>query len=201
MKLKFGPNSPYVRKVMVLAIELGLEGRIEKELVNHSPYEPDQGVLAINPLGKIPAFVTDEGMALFDSDVICEYLSVLAGDTVWFPAERSARWHALRYNALANGLLEAAQLVRLEQVRPVAFRYGNWVQAQTAKVLRAIASLESKPPAGVDIGSIAVACALGWLDYRFAELAWREAAPQLAEWFGEFSGRVSFASTRHRGQK
>ncbi|MEJ8850759.1 glutathione S-transferase N-terminal domain-containing protein [Variovorax rhizosphaerae] len=201
MKLKFGPNSPYVRKVLILAIELGLEERIGRELVNLSPYEPDASVIAINPLGKIPAFVTDDGMPLFDSSVVCEYLSTLAGDTAWYPTAGNARWHALRCNALANGMLEAAQLVRLEQVRPEAFRYDKWVQAQTAKVLRGIAFLEGKLPAEADVGAIAVACALGWLDFRFGDLAWRESAPRLAAWFEVFGRRESFASTRHPGQK
>lgn len=201
MRLKFGPNSPFVRKVLILAIELGLEGRIEKELVNLSPYEPDASVVAINPLGKIPAFVTDDGMALFDSTVVCEYLSALAGDATWYPAARNTRWHALRCNALANGILEAAQLVRLEQIRPEPFRYDKWVQAQTTKVQRAIAFLEDRPPAEADIGSIAVACALGWLDFRLAELAWRDSAPRLAAWFEAFGRRESFAATRHPGQE
>ncbi len=141
-----------------------------------------------------------DGMALFDSTVICEFLSAKAGDTSWFPPAGPARWHALRLNALANGMLEAAQLARFEGSRPENVRYTKWSDAQLGKVKRGFAFLESNLPADADIGAIAVACAIGWLDFRFPELAWREQAPKLAAWFEKFSQRPSFSTTRHPGQ-
>jgi glutathione S-transferase len=200
MKLAFSATSPYARKVLLLAIELGLHGRIQREAVALSPYEPHPGVVELNPLGKVPVLVTDDGFVLFDSTVACEYLSALAGDATWFPPAGPARWHALRCNALANGLLEAGTLVRLEQGRPEEFRYGKWVDAQAEKVNRALGFLEEHLPAHADIGAIATACALGWLDLRLRDLGWRQRAPRLADWFQAFSRRESFTATRHPHQ-
>lgn len=200
MQLKYSPNSPYVRKVVILAEELGVGGQVARDALTLSPYDPNTVVVALNPLGKIPVLTTDEGYPLFDSTVICEYLSSRAGDQAWFPAPGQARWHALRCNAVANGMLEAAQLARFEQSRPEQFRYGKWSDAQLGKVREGFAFLEKTLPADADIGAIAVACTIGWLDFRFPELAWRATSPLLADWFERFSARPSFASTRHPGQ-
>lgn len=200
MKLKYSPNSPYVRKIVVLGLELGLDDKIVREALTLTPYDPNPDVTALNPLGKIPVLVDDAGFALFDSTVACEYLSSLAGDTTWFPVAGTARWHALRCNALANGMLEAAQLARFEQSRPEAFRYGKWADAQMGKVKRSFDFLETHLPAQNDMGAVAVACAIGWLDFRFPELAWRADCPSLSAWFEQFSQRPSFSSTRHPGQ-
>lgn len=200
MKLQYSPNSPYVRKVVVLALELGLDDRIVREAVTLSPYDPNPDVVKLNPLGKIPVLEATDGMPLFDSSVACEYLSARAGDTTWFPPAGPARWHALRLNALANGMLESAQLARFEGARPEAFRYAKWSNAQLGKVMRGFAFLEQNRPAPADIGAIAVACAIGWLDFRFPELNWRQTSPRLAQWFDTFSQRTSFSTTRHPGQ-
>lgn len=200
MKLKYSPNSPYVRKVVIIGLELGLDEKIIREAVTLSPYDPNPEITALNPLGKIPVLVTDDGLALFDSTVACEYLSATAGDRNWFPADGPARWHALLCNALANGLLEAAQLVRFEQSRPEPFRYDKWVDAQLGKVIRGFAFLDQNLPAEADIGAVAVASAIGWLDFRFPDLAWRDKAPALSLWFDRFSKRPSFVSTKHPGQ-
>lgn len=200
MKLKYSPNSPYVRKVVIIGLELGLDDRIIREALTLSPYDPNPEVTALNPLGKIPVLVTDDGMALFDSTVACEYLSAAANDHQWFPSAGSARWHALRCNALANGMLEAAQLVRFELSRPEPYRYAKWSDAQLGKVTRGFAFLEQNLPAEADIGAVAVASAIAWLDFRFPDLAWRDDAPALSAWFDRFSQRPSFASTKHPGQ-
>jgi glutathione S-transferase len=200
MKLKYSPNSPYVRKIVVLGLELGLDEKIVRETLTLSPYEPNPEVLAVNPLGKIPVLINDEGQPLFDSTVACEYLCAAASDQSWFPAPGPARWHALRCNALANGMLEAAQLVRFELSRPEAYRYTKWSDAQMGKLTRSFAFLEANLPAEADIGAVAVACAIGWLDFRFPDLKWRDSAPKLTAWFDRFSARPSFGSTRHPGQ-
>jgi glutathione S-transferase len=200
MKLQYSPNSPYVRKIVVLALELGISEHIVRETVTLSPYEPNAEVVKLNPLGKIPVLETDAGQALFDSSVACEYLSAMAGDQQWYPPNGPARWHALRCNALANGMLEAAQLARFEASRPEGVRYDKWRDAQLAKLSRGLAWLEQALPAEQDIGAIAVACAIAWIEFRFPELSWRSASPQLTAWFERFSTRSSFASTRHPGQ-
>ena len=200
MQLFCSPNSPYVRKITILAKELGLENRIQNLPCTLSPYEPNPDVAALNPLGKIPVLVTEDSGALFDSTVACEYLSALVRDTQWFPAAGPARWHALRTNALANGMLEAAQLARFEGSRPEEARYAKWSDAQLGKVRRGFAALEAQLPADDDIGAIAAACAIGWITFRFPDIAWRDGAPRLAAWFDAFSLRPSFATTRHPGQ-
>ncbi|XAH22036.1 glutathione S-transferase N-terminal domain-containing protein [Xylophilus sp. GW821-FHT01B05] len=200
MQLKFSPFSPYVRKVMVLAHELGLDARIEKQPVAQSPYEPAADVGRLNPLGKVPVLVTDDGVALFDSTVACEYLSHLAGDEQWFPPPGITRWEALRCNAVAGGLLEAAQLCRMEAARPAGMRYAKWSDAQMRKVVQALDFLEVHLPTQEDIGAISVACALGWQDLRWPDLGWRDGRPALQAWFGQFAGRASFACTAPPGQ-
>lgn len=200
MKLQYSPNSPYVRKVVLLALELGLNERIVRDAVTLSPYDPNPAVVQLNPLGKIPVLEAADGMPLFDSTVACEYLSAQAGDTQWFPVPGPARWHALRVNALANGMLESAQLARFESARPEEVRYAKWSDAQLGKVGRGFTWLDANLPADADMGAIAVACAIGWLDFRFPELNWRADAPRLAQWFERFSARQTFINTRHPGQ-
>ncbi len=197
MKLQYSPNSPYVRKVVMLAQELGLNDRIERQALTLSPYEPNPVVTALNPMGKIPVLLTDDGEALFDSIVICEYLAAQAGDQQWFPAAGPKRWAALRANAVADGMLEAAQLMRFESIRPEGVRYDKWIEAQSGKLTRAFAFLEQNLPASDDIGAIAVASAIGWLDFRFPTLQWRNAAPRLAAWLAGFEQRESVIATRH----
>jgi glutathione S-transferase len=197
MKLTFSPNSPYVRKVMVLALELGLADRIERVPTSLSLYDPNPTVTALNPLCKIPVLSTDDGENLFDSIVICEYLSALAGDSQWFPAAGARRWAALRTNAVADGMLEAAQLSRAESTRPAGVRYDQWAEVQLGKVTRGIAYLDAHLPSENDIGGIAVVCALGWLDFRFAGLGWRQTAPRLAAWLAQFETRPSVQATGH----
>ncbi|HYD59948.1 MAG TPA: glutathione S-transferase [Noviherbaspirillum sp.] len=195
MKIFYSPNSPYVRKVMITAIELGNDQQLEKAPVTLSPYEPNPLVTAENPLGKIPVLVTGQGDAIFDSVVICEYLAAQAGNKSIFPADAAVRWKALSLNALADGMLEAAMAMRFEAARPEQYRYAKWSEAQGGKLDRAFAWLDSHLPDGVDIGAIALASTLGWLDFRFPDLGWRDKAPRLASWFSVFSQRESFATT------
>lgn len=195
MKLFYSPNSPYVRKVMMAAIELGLADSLHKNAVTLSPYEPNPGVTAENPLGKIPVMVTTDCGTLFDSIVIAEYLSLQKEDTVLFPKDAVRRMTALTLNALADGMLEAAQLMRFESVRPENFRYDKWSEAQKAKLDRSFAYLEANLPDDFDIGAIALASTIGWLDFRFPDLHWREGAPRLADWFAQVALRDSFAKT------
>ena len=200
MKLYISRMSPFVRKVLVMAAEAGIGDRVEPVEVTVSPVAPDPDVNRGNPLGKIPCLVTDDGTALYDSPVICEYLDAIHTGRKMFPPVGPQRWTALRRQALADGILDAAILARYEAaLRPEERRWSDWVKGQKGKVERALDALEAEAPQlrdMVDIGTIAIACALGYLDFRFAEDNWREGRPQLADWYGGFSERRSMQQTR-----
>jgi glutathione S-transferase len=197
MKLYFNPASPFVRKVRVTAHELGMSDRIELTGIILTPVSPHDALRTSNPLGKIPALILDDGTVLYDSPVICEYLDTLAGGNRIFPAAGAARWTALRRQALADGIMDAAVLTRYEEaVRPRELRWQSWVDAQFLKIRTALDSLEREPLEGVlDIGTISIACALSYLDLRFAGEDWRSSRPRLAAWEAAMAGRPSLAAT------
>ena len=197
MQLYFNPASPFVRKVRVTAHELGLSDRIELVSVSMTPVSPHDGLRSNNPLGKIPALITEDGTAYYDSPVICEYLDALAGGDRIFPAIGAARWTALRRQALADGILDAAVLTRYENsVRPEELRWPAWVDGQFLKVRTALDALEREGLEGTfDIGAISVACALGYLDLRFAGEGWRKTRPRLADWAATVRERPSLVAT------
>ena len=198
MKLYLNPASPFARKVRISALELGLAERIELIEVSLSPVQPHHGLRSHNPLGKIPALVTEADDALYDSPVICEYLDALAGGDRLWPAAGAARWRALRRQALADGLADAAILMRYELViRPEGLRWSEWLDGQRLKVRTALDALEAEPLDGpFDIGAISIVCALEYFEFRFPEERWREGRPQLAAWHERLSRRPSVASTR-----
>ena len=196
MKLHYSPTSPYVRKVMIVAIETGQAAKIDKPTANMAdaaaPYAKD------NPLAKVPALVTDDGLALFDSPVICEYLDSLHGGAKMFPAPGAARWRALRQQALADGILDAALLRRYEMQRPQQLQSQDWADKQKLKMTRALDALESEAAqldGPLTIGTITVGCTLGYLDLRFAAERWRQGHPKLASWYEKTAKRQSFLDT------
>lgn len=198
MKLAYSPASPYVRKVNVSAEELGLAARIENVPTKVLPSEPNRDYGKSAPLMKVPSLTLDDGTVLYDSVVICEYLDSLAGGNKLFPAAGDARWRALRLHALANGILDAAVLARYEGfLRPEPLRWDAWTQGQLLKVDQALDELERGVGEldGVNIGTIAVGCALGYVDFRYADRNWRGKHPKLAAWFDEISKRDSFRKT------
>lgn len=197
MQLYFNPTSPYVRKVSVTAHELGLSGKIEPISITLSPVSPHEKLRASNPIGKIPALILDDGTALYDSPVICEYLDTLAGGSRIFPAAGAARWTALRRQSIADGIMDAAVLTRYEDtVRPKELRWQNWVDGQFLKVRTALDALERENLAGTfDIGAVSIACALGYLDFRYASEGWRTGRPRLAAWAEAVGTRPSLAGT------
>ena len=197
MKLYFNPASPYVRKVRVTAHELGLDGRIERISISLSPVNPHEALRSSNPIGKIPTLVTDDGAALYDSPVICEYLDSLVGGGRIFPATGPARWTALRRQALADGIMDAAVLTRYEEAtRPKELRWQGWIDGQLLKVRTILDALEGENLDGAfDIGTISIACALGYLDLRFASEGWRSTRPRLAEWTAAIGKRPSLEAT------
>jgi glutathione S-transferase len=201
MKLRYAPTSPYVRKVTVLALETGQNGKIERLATTSPPDKPNLELGRENPLNKVPCLLTDDGLVLYDSPVICEYLDAQHNGRKWFPAG-TQRWHALRQMALADGILDAALLRRYEGLRPESERSGNWDKAQKLKIDQALDALEHEvasfpDPAGdqLSIGHVSIGCALGYLDFRFAKEDWRKGRPKLARWNDGLSKRPSMAQT------
>jgi glutathione S-transferase len=199
MKLFYSQTSPFVRKCLVSAHELGIAERLELVPAAAHPINRDRSVVDKNPLGKIPTLVTEEGQALFDSRVICEYLNAL-GDGHLLPAAGEARFTVLADQALADGLMDAAVLARYESVlRPENLRWSDWSGGQMQKVISTLADFERRAAARegrIDLGTIALGCALGYLDFRYAELGWRERHPSMARWYEQFAARESMTKTR-----
>ncbi|QGM45048.1 glutathione S-transferase family protein [Methylocystis heyeri] len=194
--LRYSPASPYARKIRIAADILGLTNRIEIAGVDLS--DPSDSIRVQNPLGKIPALALEDGSSLYDSRVIAEYLDWLAGGGKLFPSDPALRFPALRLQALGDGINDAALLVRYEQTaRPEPMRHAPSLELQQGKIDRGLATLEAEPPAGpVNIGHIAVATALGYLDLRF-EGAWRAKYPKLVAWLEAFSRATpAFEATR-----
>jgi glutathione S-transferase len=197
MKLRYSPASPYVRKVMIVAIEGGIVDRIEKVTTPTTPVKPNEELRGENPLAKVPALTTDSGEVLFDSPVICEYLDSLHSAAKMFPAASPARWTALRRQAVGDGILDAALLARYETtLRPKELQWDAWIDGQMRKVRSALDALEGELLDGpFDIGRITIGCALGYLDFRYADEGWRKTRPRLAAWFAEISRRPSMQQT------
>ena len=198
MKLHYNPASPYVRKVLVAARELGLVDRIETVPAVLSPVAPSAAVNAANPVGKIPALVLEDGTALFDSRVIVEFLDALGGNRL-IPPAGPARWVALRRAAEADGMLDALILVRYERMlRPPEKQFDAWVDGQMAKALRTLDALEAEAGELGESGlaEIGVGCALGYLDFRFGDLGWRDSHPGLARFHARFAARPSMQATQ-----
>ncbi len=197
MQLRYSPTSPYVRKVWVSVIELGLAERIEH--IPTDTLDPNSGLAEHNPLGKVPALILEGGEVLYDSPVICEYLDSLHDGAKIFPPAGPERWTALRQQALGDGILDAAILCMLETLRrPEALRWRGWIDKQTGKMTRALDRLEGEAETlegPLTIGQIAIGCALGYLDFRFAENKWRAGRPHLTAWYKDFAGRPAMQET------
>lgn len=201
MKLIMSPASPFVRKVMVAIRETGQQGDIEELPVATTPVNTADEVWAANPLGKIPALVLDDGRAIHDSRVITRFLDDRAGAGL-YPADRL--WDVLTLEATADGILEAAVLMVYEgRVRPEELHYAPWIEAQWNKALTAVKAVNDRwmdhLNGPLDMAQIAVACALGYLDFRHPDRDWRSEAPELADWYARFETRPAMAATRPSG--
>lgn len=198
MKLYHSHYSPFARKVMIVAHELGLAERIELLPSKAHPVERDRSILAQQPLAQVPTLIDDAGEAIADSRVICEYLDAIGGRRL-FPQDGSERWRALIEQSAADGLMDAALLIRYElTARPESERSQAWIDGQRAKIESVLSWFEERARGlgeRVDIGTIALACALGYLDLRFAELDWRARAPALAAWHRSIAERPSITAT------
>ena len=199
MKLRYSPTSPFVRKVMVAALETGLIDRIEKVLSSVTPIKPNDEVARVNPLVKVPALTTDDGLVLYDSPVICEYLDSQHKRRKLLPRKGRDRWVALRLQAMADGLLDAALLARYEgSLRPEDKLWPDWSKGQMKKIDGVLDQLEAETKSlkgKPTLGTITVGCALGYLDFRFADHNWRAKRPKLAKWFTTFSKLPSMKTT------
>ncbi len=198
MKLLYSPTSPYARKVRVVATEK----RIEVEMLKVVLSDPDCPVVDYNPLGKIPVLILDDGESLFDSRVIVEYLDNRTPLTKLIPQENSAKIWVRRWEALADGVCDAAVAAMQESRRPDNLRDPAVIEKQMGKVQRGLTQLnaelgESKwcVDDSFSLADIALGCMLGWLDLRYQDLAWRESYSNLSRHFDEMMKRPSFSET------
>ncbi|WP_431284125.1 glutathione S-transferase [Humitalea sp. 24SJ18S-53] len=196
MRLHWSPRSPFVRKVMVLAHETGLVDRLETVRTVVAMSATNVPLLADNPLGKIPTLVLDDGTCLYDSVVICEYLDSLHNGPKLFPTD-ATRWVALRRHALGTGWLDLLILWRNSREQPVPPK--TWIDGFVLKNDATLAALEAEAPAlgdgPITIGHVAIGCALAYLNFRFADMGWRNGRPALSAWFDGFAARPSMLAT------
>ncbi|MBD3764563.1 MAG: glutathione S-transferase [Rhodobacterales bacterium] len=199
MRLYWSATSPYVRKVMVVLHETGLLPGVELVAASGNPVDPGSMPVQANPPGKIPALERPDGPTLYDSRVICRWLDAQAGAGL-YPAPPRL-WDTLTVEATADGILDAAILMVYEgRLRPEETRLPAWVEGQWARIGRSLDMLEARwldhLRGPLDMGQIAVACALGYLDFRHPERAWRADRPHLAAWEAEFSAWPAMVATR-----
>ncbi len=198
MILRSSPASPFGRKARIGASVLGLADKIDVRETDLN--DPADSIRAQNPLGKIPALITEEGTVWYNSRVILEVLDHLAGGGHIVPREPVARFEALRLQALCDGAMDACVLIVYEnRYRPPEMRVDTWVERQTDKATRALKALETAPPKLTnppDVGQIALACLLGYQDLRFGG-HWRKGYPKLVAWLDKFAAQVpAFAATK-----
>jgi glutathione S-transferase len=192
MKLAYSPNSPYVRKCHVCAIRRGIDDRIELWTIPTA----DPALAAVNPLSKVPTLITDDGMALYDSPVICEYLDSIGDAPRLIPPPGPARWRALTLAALGDGILDATQPRRREVALPQDEGRQAYIAQQQGKVARALDVLENERLGMLEtIGDVAVACALGYLDFRYPHEPWRPGHPKLEAWYAKVAAMPAMART------
>lgn len=201
MTLFHNPASPFVRKVRVLLAETGQQDRVTLHGCMPTPVQPDAQLVHDNPVGKIPALRLADGTVLHDSRVILDYLDYQHVGNPLIPRDGSARWRRLTLASMADGMMDAAVLVRYETaLRPPEKHWDQWLDEQRNKIRRTLIELEADAIAELashfDIASISVACALGYLDFRHPDLQWRDANPKLAAWYAEVSQRPSMLQTQ-----
>lgn len=196
MKLYGSLTSPYVRKVRIVLLEKGLPC----EFVVQGATDPGSRVPGLNPLGKVPVLERDDGEALFDSPLICEFLDSLKGDPL-IPARGEPRWQVLRWQALSQGMLDAVVLRMLELRRLPDKQLPEAVSKQEHKVAQALAYADRGQPGRsylvgdqLSLADIAMATACDYTDFRYAH-DWRKRHPQLAAWHAAISRRPSFRET------
>lgn len=202
LRLFYSPRSPYVRKVMIVAHELGLADLVEFLPSAAHPIDRDQTIIRHNPLGQVPTALLDDDTMLADSGVICQYLHDLKPSAI-FPSHGPERWQALTDQAVSDGILESLLLARYEMVvRPSEKLWPEWLAGLLDKMSKGLDAFERNADgygARFDIGTISVACVLGFLDQVpcFADIDWRRERPRLSRWYeAETAKRRSFQITK-----
>jgi len=198
MKLFHSPASPFVRKVTVLLHELGKADKVALEPVATTAFDSSEALIASNPLGKIPALECPDGTTLYDSRVITTYLNDLFAGQMY--PQGPQRWETLTLEATGDGIMESAVSMTYEKrLRPADQQSADWIEAQWAKASRAIAILNARwmghLSGPVDMGHVAVACALAYVDFRHGDRNWRQGNDALAAWFADFESRPSMQAT------
>ena len=196
MQLLTGPTSPFCRKVDVVLHETSQRDTVTDVAAVGHPTQSAGMPTRLNPMGKIPVLVRPDGPAIFDSRVICRYLNDRGGGSL-FP---DGNWEVLTLEAIGDGICDAAVLMVYEsRSRPEEKRHAAWVEGQWAKIARALDVLEAKwmghLQAPLNIGQIAVACALAYLDLRHPDRGWRDGHGALVDWHAAFSERPSMRAT------
>jgi glutathione S-transferase len=197
MKLYYSVNSPYARKCRVVMFEKGLENRIE--LIKVDPWENPAELLAANPLGRIPALVTDNGMALCESPVICEYLDALLPENRLIPKHPEDRIAVLGLAALADGIMDDAVAWVIETMkRPKDKQWDVWIKRKEDAIMRTITLIapHASNDDPISIGTINLAVALAYVSFRMPHLDWRDEHKELAAWLNDFTKRKSFEETQ-----
>lgn len=204
MKLFWSTRSPFVRFVMIVAHEKGLADGIEREQVVVAATRPNADVMSINALNKIPTLMLEDGSSLFDSRVICEYFDSVGSGPSLFPASGPARWDALRRQAQGIGLMDLLVSWLPQRNLPPAEQNGDLVDALRLKLNASLDALEPAAEAigakPFDIGHAAIGAALGYTDFRYDDLNWRQNRPALAELSTTLAERPSFQATMHRDE-
>ena len=199
MKLYFSPTSPYVRKVTMMALEVGADAQIEHLVM--SGVGPDTEVAKANPLGKVPALVRDDGSTLYDSPVICEYLDTLHSGDKLIPTSGEERLFVLKMQALADGALDAGVAQIMESRRPEGEQSPSWIERQQKALSQALAEMENNVDQlgeKTTLAHITFCAAVGWIDFRKSDWNWRESCPALADWCASYSARPSAMATEPR---
>lgn len=199
MKLIGSPTSPYVRKVRIVFAEKKLDYQMEIENV----WEPDTKIQTFNPIGKVPCLLVEDEDAIYDSRVIVEYLDTLSPVSRLIPQAGRERTDVKCWEALADGLLDAAVMIIKEKQRPAEQISHDWIERQVGKVNAALAAMskglgDQSFCTGINysLADVTVGCALGYLDFRFADIDWRTTYPNLAQFYAKVSARPSFADSQ-----
>ncbi|AFK51989.1 glutathione S-transferase family protein [Tistrella mobilis] len=198
MKLYYTNTSPFARIVRLAILELGIADRLEMAIAD--PWTEESGLYRVNPLEKVPALELDDGRVLVDSLTIAEYLDRSFGENRLLPLDPAGWVSERRLAALAHGVIEAGVARLIERLRrPEPYRWAGWDARQKAKIVRTLDLLEGEVAgfAGTEpgLGRIALAAALGYMDFRFADDAWREGRPKLAAWYAAVADRPAMQQT------
>ncbi len=197
MKLFYTNTSPYSRKVRITLLEKGLDGEVEYILCN--PFEDAVELKSLNPLGKIPTLVLDDGRVVYDSPVICEYLDTLNANGELVPSSNDARLLVNTWQALADGIIDASYNIVMEGRRDESERSQNCIERWKGSIVDSLKQIEQQIatlPGEITMAEISLAAALGYLDFRLSYLEWRNGQSNTAAWYGEFSKRPSMVETQ-----